>query len=215
MYLDITNNVAKAIDVVKEGRVVAFPTGTSYGLAVDALQGHALQRLKNIKLRPTEKTFTVFLRDDLIEDFFTLSSAEKELLQRYQNQSVTLLLTPKPALTHLAENGLVGLRMIDHPIMHKLAQAVSVPLTATSANISEQIACCDTKCIINYFPGKLTPQVLKTYEPVDPRGALDTTYDLSLGCILDGGTLPPSQPSTIIKSTAGKIEVVREGKVKV
>lgn len=211
MYAKIITDISAAAGVIKEGRVVAFPTGTSYGLAADALQGHALQRVRNLKLRPNEKTFTVFVQEKLLSDFFTLTSAEEAFLAKYKNQPLTLLLQPKEPLLHLAQDGRVGLRVIDHPIMRKLAEAMDVPLTATSANRSGQDPCYDTACVTQKFPGLLDAEILQHLEPEDPAGALGTTYDLSLGCILDGGTLPPDRISTIVKLAGEKPIIVRPG----
>ncbi len=213
MYASITSDVKSAVNIIKSGRAAAFPTGTSYGLAVDALQGHALQRLRNLKLRPQEKTFTIFMNPVLWHKYLNLTAEETNFLEQHANQAVTLLVEPRQSLTHLAERGHIGLRIIDHPIMAALAEASDVPLTATSANVSGKLACYDMQCLENSFPGKLTPELLKPHENRDPRGSANTTYDLSLGCILDGGTLPESKPSTIVRLEGDKIIIVRPGKV--
>jgi L-threonylcarbamoyladenylate synthase len=213
MYASITSNVKEAIDIINTGRVVVFPTGTSYGLAVDALQGHALQRLRNLKLRPQEKTFTIFMKPALWQKYLNLTAEETDFLEKYTNQAITLLVEPRQPLMHLAQQGHIGLRVIDHPIMQALAEASDVPLTATSANVSGQPACYDMKCLEVTFPGKLTPELLKPHEDRQLRGSANTTYDLSFGCILDGGTLPESKPSTIVKLAGATITVVRPGRV--
>lgn len=211
MYAKIITDIPVAVGVIKEGRVVAFPTGTSYGLAADALQGHALQRVRNLKLRPDEKTFTVFMQEKLLSDFFAPTPAEEAFLAKYKNQPLTLLLQPKEPLKHLAQDGHVGLRVIDHPLMRKLAEAVDVPLTATSANRSGQDPCYDTTCVIQKFPGLLDAEILRHLEPEDPAGTVGTTYDLSLGCILNGGTLPSGRISTIVKLAGDKPIIIRPG----
>lgn len=189
-----TTDVSRAISCIQEGRVVAFPTGTSYGLAADALQGHALQRVRNLKKRPQEKTFTIFLDENLLDKYLDLRIEEKNILDRYSNTALTLLVKPKESLMHIAQDGLVGIRVIDHPVMRELAERAGVPLTATSANISGEPACYDVACIEASFPGKV-----------------GTTYDLSLACILDGGTLRSGLISTIAQLENGKLKIVRQG----
>lgn len=205
----VTKDIAVAAAAIAEGRVVAFPTGTSYGLAVDALQGHALQRLRTLKKRPDEKTFTVFMRRDLWQKFLVLTAAEQSLLEKYANQALTLLVEPKPGLAHLAQDGLIGLRVIDHPLMAALAQAASVPLTATSANVSGGEPCYSPAAIDALFPGILDP----TDPAIAPAGP--TTYDLSLAAILDGGTLPVRKPTTIARLSDGQFNVIRQGELQV
>lgn len=194
MYATVTKDVSYAARIIAQGRIAAFPTGTSYGLAVDALQGHALQRLRNIKKRAAEKTFTVFMKESLWNTYLDLSQEERELLVRYAHTALTLLVHPKKSLEHIAQDGLVGLRVIDHPLMEQLAEVAGVPLTATSANVSGQGACYGVACIEESFPGKD-----------------GTTYDLSLGCIVDGGNLPSGHTSTIARLQDGKMIAVRQG----
>ncbi|MEX0649991.1 MAG: L-threonylcarbamoyladenylate synthase [Candidatus Andersenbacteria bacterium] len=201
----ITTDLQEAVRIITAGRIVAFPTGTSYGLAVDALQGHALQRLRNLKHRPDEKSFTVFARPELVDTFFRLNKEEQAFLQKYAGQPFTVLLQPAKALEHLTQEGRVGLRLIDHPLMQQLAEAVQVPLTATSANISGRQPCADVVCIQDQFPYLLDPN------DVAIKRAGPTTYDLSLGCILDGGTLPVGQQSTIVRYAKGNWQTIRQG----
>lgn len=191
-YAQTTQDIKAAVRAIKQGRIVAFPTNTAYGLAADALQGHALQRLRNLKQRPADKTFSVFIKDDLWDKFLNLTGQEKKYLSQNKNQPLTLLIQPKPPLAHLSQNGLIGLRVIDHPLMQELADAVEVPLTATSANISGQEACYTPACIERAFPGQID----------------ETTYDLSLACILDAGQLPQKPPSTIVKLVDGKPKTI-------
>lgn len=204
----VTQDVEQAVTFIAQGRVVAVPTGTSYALAVDAMQGHALQRLRNLKKRPQEKTFTIFLREELWEHFLDLAPQERQLLKQYQNKALTLLVTPKESLKYLAQDGRVGLRVIDHPLMAALAEATNVPLTATSANIAGEEPCFSVEEIQKKFPG-----ILDANDPaVAPAGA--TVYDLSLAAIIDGGTLTVRKPTTIAASHHGKITIVRQGELR-
>lgn len=200
MYIKLTHNVQKATDYIRQGRIVAVPTGTAYALAADALQGHALQRLRILKKRPQEKTFTVFLRDDLLHRYFEISEDEQKLWEKYQGQPLTLLLEPKESIQHLAQAGRIGLRMIDHPLMQALADATQVPLTATSANISGEPPCYSLDCILKNFPA--------TSEP------FNTTYNLSLAAILDSGELPQNPPTTILKFENGEMKIIRQGSLR-
>ena len=205
MNTQLTTDISLAVKIIQQGRVVAFPTGTAYGLAVDALQGHALQRLRNLKQRSLQKTFTVFMHQELWEQFLELTVEEKEVLSSLKQNPFTLLVKPKSALAHIAQDGFIGLRVIDHPIMQQLAEAVDVPLTATSANKSEQSACYDPACLQEQFPSRID------LEPNEPHSAGETTYNLSLGLILDGGQLPSNQASTIAQIDHGEVTIIRQG----
>ncbi len=207
MSASLTTNISEAVAAIQSGRVVAFPTGTSYGLGADALQGHAIQRVRNLKARPADKALTVCMKPELYDTYFSLTEAEASLIQKYTGQAVTVLLTPQESLAYLSQNGKVGLRMVDHPMMKELVQQLDVPITATSANISGQESCYDTKCIQDSFPGIVKP------EGEDPT--LGTTYDLSLAVILDAGQLPSTPASTLVSVEDGKLQVLRQGSVTV
>ncbi len=198
MYATRTTDILYAKKTIQEGRIVAFPTGTSYGLAVNALSGHALQRLRNIKKRPQDKTFSIFMSESLWDTYLDLSPEEYDLLKRYEHTALTLLVYPKKSLAHLSQDGLVGIRVIDHAVMEEFAEVVRLPLTATSANVSGEDAC---------------------YSPDDIENALPardgTTYDLSLGCIVEGGNLQQGHMSTVARYDNGKMHIVRQGTLQI
>ncbi len=192
------NTSKPAIEPLRQGRLVAFPTGTAYGLAADARQGFALQRLRNLKARPTAKSFTVFLKEELWDEFFDLTDNEKKLLEANQNQPLTLLVHPQPSLKHLAQDDRVGLRVIDHPLMQELADEFAGPLTATSANKSGQPPCYSPDEIEKAFPYLIDNH---------------NTYDLSLAAIIDAGPLPIKPPTTIARLDGDKLTIIRPGKL--
>ena len=195
MYAQTTKDISHALQSIAAGRVVAFPTGTSYGLAVDALQGHALQRLRNLKHRAQDKSFTVCMADELFSQHLELTDKEEAFVDQHKNQPITLLVKPAASLVHIAKDGYIGLRFIDHPVMAELATGTGVPLTATSANVADQPACHTVECITTTFPGKVD----------------ETTYDLSLATIIDAGKLPSSKSSTILHITSTGINTIRPG----
>ena len=209
-YLITTQDEKLCASYLAAGRLVAFPTGTSYGLAADTLQGYALQRLRNLKGRLKTKSFTVFMPAQLYDEFLELTASERKILQQFLDQPLTLLVSPSPRLAHLAQAGKIGLRVIDHPLMQKLAEAAPAPLTATSANLSGQDPCLSIACLTETFRNPLPDKQLAE---VDPAGSSGTTYDLSLAAILDGGELSAAPSTTIAIIEQGKIRLVRPGSI--
>ena len=134
------------------------------------------------------------MAEALWETYLELSPLERVFLQQHAGAALTLLVQPSASLAHLAHEGKIGLRVIDHPLMQALAESTQVPLTATSANSAGEPACYDVHCISAAFPGKQ-----------------DTTYELSLGCILDGGTLLSKSASTVAQLTDSGVRIIREG----
>lgn len=192
-----SQDIARASYFLAQGRVVAFPTGTSYGLAVDALKGWALQRLRQLKQRPQEKTFTVFLPRSAWPLYLHLEPLEQQVLERLADQPLTLLVRPRAPLAHLAVGSRIGIRHIDHPLMQALADHWDGPLTATSANRAGRPPCYTPEAIIKEFPAVTD----------------DTTYDLALAAILDAGPLPTAPPTTIARLDDGQVHIVRAGAV--
>lgn len=133
------HNLIDAIECLKEGKVILFPTDTIWGLGCDATDDAACQRIMEIKQRPAEKSF-VLLADSfqMIEKYilefpdvcYDLADlAEKPLTIIYPNAKGL-------APTVLAADGSVGIRLTKDPICLKLIRAIRKPIVATSANLS-------------------------------------------------------------------------------
>jgi len=209
-HVTLTEDILLAAKSITDGRVVAVPTGTSYALAADALQGWAIQRVRILKDRPDEKSFTVFMAPHLWDTYLDVSDAERSVLERMSDMPLTLLVKPQAALSHLAIDGRIGVRLIDHPLMAELAQKVAVPLTATSANRSGQTPCQTPECIVSTWPSIVPDDQLREQ---DPRGASGTTYNLSLAVIVDGGVLPAVEPTTIAQLDGDQVRIIRQGQL--
>ena len=132
--------------IIKEGGVVAFPTETYYGLAVDPFNREALKRLFQVKKRSFDKPILT-----LVENVGQLSLLAREipalyrpLIDEFWPGPLTLLF---PALDRLpslltAGSGDIGARISSHPVARSLVRACGFPVTATSANISGHPAVC-------------------------------------------------------------------------
>jgi L-threonylcarbamoyladenylate synthase len=132
-------DLTQAINHLKEGGTILFPTDTIWGLGCDATDEAACQRIMEIKQRPEEKSF-VLLADSfqMIEKYipefpevcYDLADlAEKPLTIIYPNAQDL-------APTVLAADGSVGIRLTKDPICLKLIRAIRKPIVATSANVS-------------------------------------------------------------------------------
>lgn len=208
--LTITQNAQDVAQYLIQGRLVAFPTGTSYGLAADALQGWALQRLRNLKQRPPSQAFSIMLDPTLWPIYLKLTDQEQHLMHVMQGQPLTIVVNPQPTLSHNTIDGQVAVRLIDHPLMAELARIVAVPLTATSANRHSQPPATSPKEIMSVFSNPLPDDQL---EEEDPRGSSNTTYDLSLAAILDGGQIKKQPPTTIVRLAGKSINILRAGTI--
>ncbi len=119
------------IEAFKEGKVVAFPTETVYGLGVISGQPQALERLFEVKHRPIEKQVTMMVSSiQMIENLAVLNETSKALIIAFMPGPITLILPKKD------EEGTVGVRFPKAPFVLDLIDALHVPLYVTSANIS-------------------------------------------------------------------------------
>ncbi len=132
------SDVERAAELIRAGRLVAFPTETVYGLGANALDAQAVERIFTAKRRP--RTSPLIVHVDSVEMARSLctewpASAET-LAGRYWPGPLTLILPKQPRIPDIVTAALptVGLRMPDHPLALALIRAAGVPLAAPSAN---------------------------------------------------------------------------------
>lgn len=183
------HHLSRVLSLLNRGEIVAFPTGTTYGFAVNALDAPALKRLTDLKGRSAEKAYTLLLPAAEIDTFVELAAQERTALEAFSSQPLTLLVKPRPMLTGLAKDGRVGIRTPDHPFMKELVGILKFPVTATSANRSGE------------SPALSIEELMRTFK--------DATF-----MAVDGGTLPKRRPSTVSRWNNGQWEVIREGDVR-
>jgi L-threonylcarbamoyladenylate synthase len=184
-------DVAAAAAAIARGEVVAFPTETFYGLAVDALNETALAKLRALKGREAEKALSLLIsgRNMLASLCSEISPLAERLMAQHWPGPLTLALPARPGLpASIVANGCVAVRVSPHSLAQTLVVSAGCPITATSAN-----------------PAGAAP----------PRTASEVAaYFGPSGCsILDGGTTPGGQPSTLARVCGERVEILRQGAV--
>lgn len=130
--------VDHAAALIREGKLVAFPTETVYGLGANALDPAAVERIFTAKGRPHTSPLIVHVHS--VEMARSLASAWPEsadvLTARYWPGPLTLVLPKRPEIPDIVTAGLptVGLRMPSHPLALDLIRAAGLPIAAPSAN---------------------------------------------------------------------------------
>jgi L-threonylcarbamoyladenylate synthase len=189
---DMVTALARAAEVVLSGGVVAIPTESFYGLAVNALDEAAIRRLLAVKqIREKHPILTLVpSREALAKYVVSIPPLAKTLMQAFWPGGLTLVLNASaivpPLLT--AGTGKIGVRLSSHPVATDLAQAVGQPITGTSANVSGEPACVSAGEVLH---------------------ALGKELDL----ILDGGMTAGGMGSTILDLTVDPPKILREGMV--
>jgi L-threonylcarbamoyladenylate synthase len=184
--------IRKAVHLLREGEVVAFPTDTVYGVGANAFERFAVRQIFEIKQRPRNKSLPVFIYqiDDLNLVARDVPNRAWSLLQEFWPGALTVVLPKNAALPGDVTSGqdTVAIRIPDHPVCLDLVIRVGRPLAVTSANLS----------------GQATPTTA-------PGVAQQLGEDLPL--VLDGGPSPTTQPSTIINLSCTPPRLLRQGPI--
>ncbi|KPJ99682.1 MAG: translation factor Sua5 [Desulfobacterales bacterium SG8_35] len=180
----------RAVAVLNGGGVVAFPTETYYGLAVDPMNPLALSHLFSIKQRDISKAILTLVDDreslsSLVQD---IPSLYEPLMKEFWPGPLTLIFPARVNLPTLLTAGTstIGVRQSSHPFARQLLRAFGRPLTATSANVSGGPAATDAYEVKAQFGSKID-------------------------MIFDGGRTPGAAGSTIIGLEAGRLKLIRAG----
>ena len=132
--------ITRAAELVRSGAVVAFPTETLYGLAVDALDGAAVRRLLAVKGRGPWQPFPCLVahREMMARLVRQVPEPAERLIRAHWPGPLTLVLPAAAGLPLPLVNseGGVGVRISSDPLAARLVEEAGTPLTATSANLS-------------------------------------------------------------------------------
>ena len=181
----------QAAAVLARGGVVAYPTDTLYGLAVDPARESAVEALFKVKARRAEQAIPLVAADlTQVERVGRMTPLARVLALRFWPGPLTLVIEARPGIPEAVQGGTgrVAIRIPDHRVAQGLAAAAGGALTSTSANRS----------------GGSPPS---TGEEV--ASALGDEVDL----LLDGGSSPGGLPSTIVDVAGDEPLLLRTGAV--
>jgi L-threonylcarbamoyladenylate synthase len=171
-------SVAKAVECLAAGGLVAFPTETVYGLGADAAQAKAVARIYEAKRRPSFNPLIAHVADlQAAAQIARFDATASRLAEAFWPGPLTLVLpkTPQCPVAELATAGLdtVAIRVPAHPVARALLREFGGAVVAPSANISGHVS---------------------------PTTAAHVASDLSgrVDLILDGGAVNVGVESTIL-----------------
>jgi 5-(carboxyamino)imidazole ribonucleotide mutase len=183
--------VEEAVDCLLDGGVIALPTDTVYGLAVDATNDEAVQRLFEIKGREPNRAIAVFIDNQrLLASLVKNMTVDiRRMLEAFWPGPLTVVFERRGEdFAHLSNEPTLGVRLPDHSIPLTLIQELCRPMACTSANPSGQPPATSGIQVEKYF-GK------------------------AVDMILDAGPLPPGKPSTVVDVTQTPFRIMREGSI--
>jgi L-threonylcarbamoyladenylate synthase len=189
--MDADADIARAVEALRRGGLVAFPTETVYGLGADASNPDALRRLYAVKGRPPRHPVIVHLADfDQLGDWARAVPPEaQKLAGAFWPGPLTLVLPRRRERVPVEVTGgldTVGLRVPDQPVALRLLRAFGRGIAAPSAN---------------------------RFGNVSPTTAADVRADLGadVDVILDGGRCAVGVESTIVDCSGDGLAILRLG----
>lgn len=131
-------NIARAAEALRAGKLVIMPTETVYGLAADATNPAAVKRIFEAKQRPSENPLIVHIAhvSEVSSIARELPPAAAKLAVRFWPGPLTIVLPKKPSVPDEVTGGLdtVAVRVPNHPVALALIREAGVPIAAPSAN---------------------------------------------------------------------------------
>jgi len=189
---DDPSSIRQAVDTLKSGGTVVFPTDTVYGLGANAFSEAAIQKLFDIKERQPNQAIAVLIGDpqqlELLSE--NISPSAMALARQHWPGALTVIVPRKAGVPEiLSPTPTLGVRMPDHPAALALLRAAG-PLAVTSANLSGGADTTTAGEVIAQLAGR---------------------FDL----LLDGGTTPGGVPSTVVDMTGPQPKVLRQGPIEI
>lgn len=189
---DLQSAALEGARILLSGGIVAYPTESFYGLAVDLKNESAIKRLFRVKSRPEDRPILVLIPgvEALVHYVKSIPCLARRLIQDFWPGGLTLVFEAAPHVSTLltAETGKIGIRYSSNQVASALAQAAGAGISGTSANISGGPAC-------------------------NSAGEVQEAFGDSVDVILDGGETPGREGSTVLDVTVSPPEILREGMV--
>ena len=190
--LDLEKQIIKAVSVLKNGGLVAYPTDTVYGLGACMTDTKAVARIFHVKGRPKGVALPVLLADitQIKEIVTSVSSAVQRLADEFFPGALTIILPKSTAVPDIITGGgrTVAFRIPNHPVPLALIKGLGKPIVGTSANLSGQ-------------PSPLTA--------TEVQAQIGDKIDM----VIDGGKCPGGIESTVIDLSGEKPVVRRQGAI--
>lgn len=182
--------IPRALEILKRGGLVAFPTDTVYGVGSLAFDAKAVESIYTAKDRLVEKAIPILIGrpEDLNKVTVDVPLMAAKLAAHFWPGALTLVVPKHPDLPEVVSTmPTVGVRVPDHPVARALLTAAG-PMAVTSANISGQDS---------------------------PKTAEEVSRQLNgrIPLILNGGETPGGVPSTVVYCLDTEPVILRKGPI--
>ncbi|HET6947931.1 MAG TPA: L-threonylcarbamoyladenylate synthase [bacterium] len=182
----------RALEVLRRGGVLVYPTDTVYGVGCRIDQEAAVRRIYALKGRAPTEPLPVLLADPAqLDEYGTaISAAARRLAALYWPGALTIVVRRSTRMPALVAGGgeTIGLRVPGHPLPRALIRELGVPIVGTSAN---------------------------SHGAPPPLTAQQVVFDLGdrVDLVIDGGRASLGRESTVIDATVDPPRVLRQGAI--
>lgn len=187
----LKQEIEKALEVLKSGGIILYPTDTIWGLGCDATNPDAVEKISRLKGRAEGKSFIVLLdQDSKLQSYVQEIPEVAYELFEYAENPLTIIFSGAKNLAAnvINEDGSVGIRIVSHDFVTPLLQRFRKPLVSTSANLS----------------GAASPAF---FDEIDPEIMEGVDYVVDW----EQENRTPKKPSTIMKlGPSGQFSFIRK-----
>lgn len=152
-------NLKLLSQIIKDGGLVAIPTETVYGLAANALDGHAVAKIFVAKGRPQDNPLIVHIaeKNEIFKLISTFPKKAEILINKFWPGPLTVILPKSNLIPDEVTAGLnsIAIRMPNHDLARQLIKLSGVPLAAPSANRSGSPSPTRAQHVVNDMDGKI------------------------------------------------------------
>ncbi|MBI1987224.1 MAG: threonylcarbamoyl-AMP synthase [Nitrospinae bacterium] len=186
------DRVREAAAAIRAGKLVVLPTDTLYGLGANALDEKAVEKVYQVKRRRLSKPLLIFIgeEEELHELIEALPPLAERLMRAFWPGPLTLVFPASSRLPRvlLGDTSDIAIRLPALPLIRSLVREAGVPITGTSANLSDRPT------------------------PPTAQGVLQELGE-GVDLLLDGGPCTSQMGSTLIDLTQTPPQLLREGEI--
>jgi len=185
--------IEQAVEILKKGGIIIYPTDTIYGLGCDITNQKAIERICKIRGIKPEKANFSFICSDLshISDYVKpIDTTVFRLLKKALPGPFTFIFNASKNVPKLLSSNkqTVGIRVPDNDIAREIVKVLGNPILSTSIKDDDEV--------IEYS--------------TDPE-LIHEKYEELVDLVIDGG-YGDNEASTVVDCTSGDFEIIREGK---
>ena len=185
------DDLKKAVEVLKSGGIILYPTDTIWGIGCDATNTEAVKRIYDIKKREDSKSIPILMENPALLNRYVDEVPEVawDLVELSTTPLTVIYPGAKNLATNLvAEDGSIGIRFTKEEFTRQLLQRFRRPIVSTSANISGEKS--------PAFFDEISEEIRESVDYI-----VEYRQDDSM----------PSQPSSVIKlGPGGQIDILRK-----